>query len=170
MNSITWLPKWICFEIHMHTLKVKLLLFQNVGIYTTCKFPSTIYTTCDGTYSMGKIFTSGDNFWSVNANNILNITINHIYQHTRPIFPVAGKNEKVASCCNVNPSHHSHVYPRILPQTKSRRNECMDKRKMLRLPFRPYFSITNLKDSSVQAELDDNIIICISSPYVEVRL
>ena len=54
---------------------------------------------------------------------------------------------------------------------KSRQNECMDKQKMLRLPFsRPYFSITNLKDSSVQAELDDNIIICISSPYVEVRL
>ena len=29
----------------------------------------------------------------------------------------------------------------------------------LRLPFRPYFNITNLSDSSVQAELDDNIKI-----------
>ena len=35
----------------------------------------------------------------------------------------------------------------------------MDKQKKLRLPFGPYFNITNLKDSSVQAELDDNIII-----------
>ena len=59
---------------------------------------------------------------------------------------------------------------------KDEQIQCMDKQKIVPVAIQAYFNITNLKDSSIQAELGDNIIIILyiltisGGPSVEVGI